>query len=1038
MQILLLHLTDIHVQGTQDAVLRRAEQIKLASHSAAPNATGCVIVLSGDIAYAGLVTQYEAAHSFLITLREHLLALPSIRTVNFVAVPGNHDCDFTAESDIRQFLLKDVNALYESAVTPASDRVKAILDVQRNFFAFEAKLTDGKEVSPDERLNYARIMKFGNYSIAFQCFNTAWLSRKHEEQGKLFFPTEAVVPVRIEANVCVSVFHHPYNWLDANNYRALKDEVEQSSDLVLTGHEHKEGGGSVERFSGEHLHYLEGAALQGEDGPVDSGFQCLVMDFETGEQRLDQFRWNASHYVSKDSKSWGQIVKNPARERHLFKLNANEMNKMTDPGAAFNHKKKRNLRLSDIYVYPDLREKSVERFVKEDRKPRTINSRDVLGHLRSTPRILITGPDDSGKTALLKTLFIELGFDFVPLLLSGKDLSGKISEGRFRSVISEAVQRQYDAESMERYFQLDPQKRLLLIDDYHQANLQRTSEARLIQLAKNMFGHIVLSAADFYFIRSITRKDLEENPIQDFDVLEIREFGHRLRGRLIGKWLSLGRDAASDLPAIEYETRTTEKIITTLLGKNLVPSYPVNALSLLHTMQSAEAHATVDASFGSLYETLIKANLRFSSGGGAEDAELKFTYTSVLAHEMFDKEKESLTEGEMRKVHEEFSKKFAFSTNFQQILGDLLQANVLTKEMDAYSFKYKHVYYYCVARYFERALKRKDARTAALRKKVEYMADRLHSEEIANIILFYLYLTHDWELTQRILANADKIYGDKEACDLETHVKFVNKIYKEPPKLIIEDNDVESHRDKYREQLDRADEDEPVVPSLNAKLTYQDDLADIYKINIAFKTMQVLGQVLRSSVASMEADVKAQILKSVYMLGLRTMRALLGIAEQNANEFRSYLFSLIKERAAVSEKHLSESELLKITDEGFIWMTFACAYGSIKKVSFAVGHHHLADSFEQILEELGSSTAVGLVDLAIKLDHFATVPTKEITLLRDKVVGNLFAYTLLRQFVADFLYLYRTDARTSQRLGELFKIQGALGPSYLLPDSKKA
>jgi len=69
----------------------------------------------------------------------------------------------------------------------------------------------------------------------------------------------------------------------------------------------------------------------------------------------------------------------------------------------------------------------------------------------------------------------------------------------------------------------------------------------------------------------------------------------------------------------------------------------------------------------------------------------------------------------------------------------------------------------------------------------------------------------------------------------------------------------------------------------------------------------------------------------VYMLGLRTLRALLGIAEQNVNEFRSYLFGLIKERAASLERNYSESELLKITDEGFIWMTVACAYGTIKK-----------------------------------------------------------------------------------------------------------
>ncbi len=40
MQILLLHISDIHIQGAQDKVLSRAEEIKHAAHSSAPNATG--------------------------------------------------------------------------------------------------------------------------------------------------------------------------------------------------------------------------------------------------------------------------------------------------------------------------------------------------------------------------------------------------------------------------------------------------------------------------------------------------------------------------------------------------------------------------------------------------------------------------------------------------------------------------------------------------------------------------------------------------------------------------------------------------------------------------------------------------------------------------------------------------------------------------------------------------------------------------------------------------------------------------------------
>jgi DNA repair exonuclease SbcCD nuclease subunit len=180
MQIALIHLSDIHIKSAVDPVLSRADSIRGALHKAAPNAKACLIVISGDVAFSGLAGQYDLAVDFLNDLRTELLRLPTITKIEFVVVPGNHDCDFMNESDIRQFLLRDTLTLFESDIQPASDRVQALVAIQKHFFAFEAKLAQSKELSFAERLSWARIFKFENYSIHCNCFNTAWLSRKHE------------------------------------------------------------------------------------------------------------------------------------------------------------------------------------------------------------------------------------------------------------------------------------------------------------------------------------------------------------------------------------------------------------------------------------------------------------------------------------------------------------------------------------------------------------------------------------------------------------------------------------------------------------------------------------------------------------------------------------------------------------------------------------------------------------------------------------------------------------------------------------------
>src|SRR5271157_4509088 len=107
MELAILHLSDIHLTSAHDIVLTRASKIRDALHGAVPGATACVVLLSGDIAYSGKQLEYEIAYSFFEQLKAELLKLPLLQTVHLVSVPGNHDCDFDGESDVREYLLQD-------------------------------------------------------------------------------------------------------------------------------------------------------------------------------------------------------------------------------------------------------------------------------------------------------------------------------------------------------------------------------------------------------------------------------------------------------------------------------------------------------------------------------------------------------------------------------------------------------------------------------------------------------------------------------------------------------------------------------------------------------------------------------------------------------------------------------------------------------------------------------------------------------------------------------------------------------------------
>src|SRR5208283_2661195 len=92
---------------------------------------------------------------------------------------------------------------------------------------------------------------------------------------------------------------------------------------------------------------------------------------------------------------------------------------LDDPGANFTHPRTKTLKLSDVFVYPDLTVRDLERD-----KERDIKSGNVADFAVTEPRLFIVGPDRAGKTSLTKTLFrVFLDRGIVPVLIDGYTLS---------------------------------------------------------------------------------------------------------------------------------------------------------------------------------------------------------------------------------------------------------------------------------------------------------------------------------------------------------------------------------------------------------------------------------------------------------------------------------------------------------------------------------------------------------------------------------------------------------------------------------------
>ncbi len=138
-------------------------------------------------------------------------------------------------------------------------------------------------------------MKLGSLAITFDCYNTAWMSRKAEHEGTLLFPPRLLGAEcggeEDGTSLRVSLLHHRDNWLEASHARFLRDCVDASSDVVLTGHEHVSDVYKKTKPDGAGAHYVEGAVLQDSRSPGNSGFNVLELDLEQG-LRVLPFRWS--------------------------------------------------------------------------------------------------------------------------------------------------------------------------------------------------------------------------------------------------------------------------------------------------------------------------------------------------------------------------------------------------------------------------------------------------------------------------------------------------------------------------------------------------------------------------------------------------------------------------------------------------------------------------------------------------------------------------------------------------------------------------
>lgn len=1046
MQVLIIHLCDLHIKSRDNWIIDKSSQLCKAIGSSIRYADFAFVVLSGDITDHGMRSEYQHVTNLFAQVTEQCRIYNEKIQINFILVPGNHDCCFKfANTDKRNALIKNLQKDIQKGLSNpiTSDMIDVCTSIQNNFFEFMVSQNNNGELTQVNKLLWIKKFNIGKIPIIFYCYNTAWMVTLDKEPNPIYFPIDRFNKdlFNIKPSIRISVLHHTYNSLEPRTFIKLRSHLENTSDLILTGHHHISSQYVTDKLEGNVIEYLEGDILQDNSNSNVSRFNTILIDIDRTKRAITKFTWNGEIYRAYDKIEYeGKCF--VGEEMKEFKIDNEFRNKINGAGAPYSHPRKSDLKLSDIFIYPFIRETTTNGELPIDVRSSTLSKID-----QGENKILILGDDKSGKTALCRSLFLDYyNSGYVPILINGENLE-HISIEYLDKLVTDTYSKQYTVESLDNFTQLENTKKIIIVDNFDKSKLNPTNRRIFLLNIGSYYPNVIITASTIFEIEDLTSQDEEyTNVLVDYKQYLILQFGHLLRYELIDKWNRIGIDEYISDDTVIRKNDEANNLIKAIIGKNLIPSYPIFLLTLLQTIETGKPHDLAESSYGHYYEYLIRDSL-IKVIEKYEDLDAFYTFLIELANSLREKRKRLVAKDDLGKLHAWFIDYYKVSMyseevyNLDKIMDKLVKADLIEEDSSLYSFKYRFVYYFFAAKYLANKLSE-----PSIRDTVTNMISRLYYEEFANIIVFLTHHSKDTSIFTEILGKANSIFSKTKPTMLEADTSHINTLINEIPRSVLNSQSVREYR-KHR----LATKDKSTPPEKYGREFKTENIPDtheevialdlISQINVACKNIEIIGQILKNYHGSIPGDMQVNLTEEAYLLGLRCLQEFFDLLEAKKE-------NVIKNIAArIVARGIDNGELIEKYSRNILFrIYFAIAYGFIQAIAEYVGAESLSVVINDVLNKY-QYLSIRLIDLAIKLNHFKDFPhtdTQEVmdrissrllpkspvhrskkpsTLYGRLIIKNSLAYFILTEMIETHLYMFDRGYQTRQKICSMVGIE---------------
>lgn len=1005
MNLLIVHLSDIHFTDKNDPVLKRAEPLVAALRPHLPHAACIAIVVSGDIAQTGAASEYKLAARFLSDVKSRLKGEAKV-PIHAILAPGNHDCDFRGDQAARQLVVDAM--LTHSGPLPAS-YLKEATKVQREFFAFregqESKIT---LVSSDDRLWTTYSFSIEGFKVAFDVLNASWMSTRHEQQGGLLFPFEGYVdPLPKETDLRVCVLHHPLNWYSQSNYRTFRSFLHRLSDLILTGHEHQSAGREIDDANDGHCAYIEGEALQ-TGIATQSAFNIITVDTKTRTYFFETLQMRSGRYEADAPSQWENVRLIAKRIASGMALTEEFSRTLTDPGATLKHFSGRELSLDDIYVYPDLDDRSEKATDAEKAKLPRLNATFLTKPDVLLTDVLVQGDDESGKTRLLYKLAREYhSHGYVPLILRGDKIKSA-SASAVASEIASAVTAQYGASNKTAYLQTVKAQKIVLLDDFDRCQLNAERKSALLAEIKLHFGRLIVTVGENFEVAELVGGDdlLSLGGMRNVKILPL---GNARRLDLIKKWNRIGVNEFTSQNEILKACDDAERLIESTKLRFVASTNPIFVLSLLQATASGMTSELHNSSFAHYYYFLIVGALEKAKVGKQDlNAILSVcTHLSWFVRNAGDCQRISLAQ--FREFVREYSEQWT-ATSHDALLKTLTDSKLMEVNGDTLDFTYPYAYYYFLGKY---ASISQDS--VEVQQYVEYCLLHLYARECANTLLFLAHHSGNSSVLDGITKAIDSHFVTKQPASLEKEdIAAIAGLLAHAPALRYHGVKPEEFRQRQAEQEDRQTSNGDGLHDAPNDLE-RDLFQEIVSLS---KAIEIAGTLLTHQYSNYDRSTKNAAIKSMFDGAMRAVKMFHSHFENFDDLLKSISARLRGKHEGMSAEQAENNIrhaialLLKIVTTSFVM-----------RAGMNLRAKNLDDNVAHVMAE-NPTCAYRLIKIARELQTPSRLPRLEIDRLRKEEGANPAVMGVLQVLILQRLYTFETEHDDKHWAMSVFELGG--------------